>query len=97
MKKKMKSIFRKVHCKCHVPNWSIVEFVVEDSGEECAQLCLFLILRALSMQTTQPERGPAQINEGLWLTEKRTNMTLIGNTEYSEGDEKGPIHTLLRE
>jgi len=93
----MKSIFRKVHCTRYVPNWSIVEFVVEDSGEECAWLCLFLILRALNMQTTRPKRGPAQINKGLWFTEKRTNMTLTESTEHSDGEEKGPIHTLLRE
>lgn len=84
----MKSIFRKVHFTRHVPNWSIVEFVVEDSGGECAQLCLVLILRALSMQAPRPGRGPAQINDGLWSTEKRTNMTLIGCTEHSDGVEK---------
>lgn len=53
----------KAHSTCHVPDWDIVEFVVEDSGGEHAQLCLFLILWALSTQAARPKRGPAQINE----------------------------------
>lgn len=53
----------KAQSTCHVPDWDIVEFVVGDSGGEHAQLCLFLILWALSTQAARPKRGPAQINE----------------------------------